>query len=125
MNKLHTYPITNNAKKVELNVMKSALHTTYNTNQIKKHYNSQTPIHKIKKTKWATFTYSGKETRTITKLFKETHIKIAYRTRNTRANTLKLHPQTDKYVKSGIYEMKCQDCPLKYTGQMGRTLHTR
>jgi hypothetical protein len=29
------------------------------------------------KTKWATFTYSGKETRKLTKLFKETQMKIA------------------------------------------------
>jgi hypothetical protein len=31
-------------------------------------------------TKWATCTYSGKETRKIIKLFKETQIKISFRT---------------------------------------------
>jgi hypothetical protein len=30
--------------------------------------------------KWATFTYIGKETRNITKLFKDTKLKIAFRT---------------------------------------------
>jgi hypothetical protein len=33
--------------------------------------------------KWVTFTYTGKETMYITKLFKTTIVKIAYRTRNT------------------------------------------
>jgi len=33
--------------------------------------------------KWATFTYIGKETTYITKLFKHTNIKIAYVTNNS------------------------------------------
>jgi hypothetical protein len=31
----------------------------------------------------------------------------------------------NKYNKSGIYQMKCLDCPLKYIGRTGRTFHTR
>jgi hypothetical protein len=54
------------------------------------------------------FTYNGKETRNIAKLFKETEIKIAYRTRNTIENILKHQPKIDKYGKSGVYAMKCQ-----------------
>jgi hypothetical protein len=42
-----------------------------------------------RKTKWATFTYSGKETRKITKLFKDTQIKIVLKTRNVIQNILK------------------------------------
>jgi hypothetical protein len=45
--------------------------------------------------------------------------------RSTIHNIIKQHPQTDKYNKSGIYQMKCLDCPLKYTGKTGRTFHTR
>jgi hypothetical protein len=66
MNRLHTNPITNKAKKMELNVIKSTLHSNkYNINQIKEHYSSHEqntntdPQHQ--KTKWATFTYSGKK----------------------------------------------------------------
>jgi hypothetical protein len=33
---------------------------------------------------------------------------------------LKYHTQTDKYNNSGIYQMKCLDCPL-----MGRTFNIR
>jgi regulator of PEP synthase PpsR (kinase-PPPase family) len=35
------------------------------------------------KQKWAKFTYVGKETRLITKLFKNTNVKIAFTTNNT------------------------------------------
>jgi hypothetical protein len=53
------------------------------------------------------------------------HIKIAFRTQNTIQNIIKQHPGTDKYNKSGIYQLKCLHCPLKYIGQTGRTFHTR
>jgi hypothetical protein len=77
------------------------------------------------KTKWATFTYSRKTTRKITKLFKETQIKIAYRTLNIIENILKLHPKIGKYEKSDVHAMKCQDCPLKYVSHTGRIFRTR
>jgi hypothetical protein len=35
------------------------------------------------KTKWVTFTYSGREVRKVTNLFRDTNIKVAFRTRNT------------------------------------------
>jgi hypothetical protein len=63
--------------------------------------------------------HSGKETKQITKLFKDTNIKIAYKTRNTIQNLTKQHIQSEKY-NSGIYQLKCQDCPIKYIGQTGR-----
>jgi hypothetical protein len=50
---------------------------------------------------------------------KEAQIKIAYRTRNTIENILELQPKIDKYEKSGVYAIKCQDIPLKYIGQTG------
>jgi hypothetical protein len=38
---------------------------------------------KKKKTQWTKFTYVGKETRAITKAFKNTNMKITYSTNNT------------------------------------------
>jgi hypothetical protein len=35
------------------------------------------------------------------------------------------HAQTDKYNNSGIYQMKCLDCPFKYVGQTGRIFNVR
>jgi hypothetical protein len=52
-------------------------------------------------------------------------MKIAFRTTNTMQNILRHQPQTDKYNRSGIYQMKCLDCPLKYIGQTGRTFNIR
>jgi hypothetical protein len=45
--------------------------------------------------------------------------------KNTINNILKHHTQTDKNNNSGIYQMKCLDCLLKYTGQTGRTFNPR
>jgi hypothetical protein len=45
--------------------------------------------------------------------------------KNTINNILKHHTQIDKYNNSGIYQMKCLDCPLKYIGQNGRTFNQR
>jgi 2-phospho-L-lactate guanylyltransferase (CobY/MobA/RfbA family) len=45
-----------------------------------------------KKKKWVTFTFFGSETRTITKLFKNTDIAISYHTRNN----IKHVPKTKK-----------------------------
>jgi hypothetical protein len=75
--------------------------------------------------KWATFTYIGKETRKITKLFKDRKTKIAFRTRNNIQNIVRQHPQKDEYSDRGIYQMKCLGCPFKYIGQTGSTFHTR
>jgi hypothetical protein len=41
------------------------------------------------KGKWATFTYFGPETRTITNLFQNTNLKIAHKTTNTIKQHLK------------------------------------
>jgi hypothetical protein len=76
--------------------------------------------------KWATFTYYSSSVRTITKLFRNTNVKVAYRTTNTIKNLLK--PKItikDIYDQSGVYQLSCNDCPLKYIGQTGRTFNTR
>jgi hypothetical protein len=48
------------------------------------------------KTKGATFTYIGKEAKTIIKFFKETSIKTAFRTWNTIQNIINPYSQMDK-----------------------------
>jgi hypothetical protein len=113
-----------------LKTIKNTLHNNkYNINldteQHKKHNTIKNTDPQHQKIKCATFTYSGKETRKITKLFKDTEIKMAFRTRNTIQNIVKHPTQMDKYGESGIYHMKCLDCPLKYIAQTGRAFHTR
>jgi hypothetical protein len=76
--------------------------------------------------KWITFTFTGKETRYITKLFRNSNIKPAFWTTNTVRNQLLPQPQkSDKFSKEGVYKLKCKDCPLQYIDQTGRTFHTR
>ena len=77
---------------------------------------------------FATFTYIGKETRFVTKLFKHTNVRIAYRTQNTIGKLLRHHHNPkydDHFDKSGIYELTCPDCDKKYVGQTDRSFRTR
>jgi hypothetical protein len=76
-------------------------------------------------TKRVTFTHSGKEVREVTKIFRDTRTKVAFQTRNTIQDTSRPWPQINKYRRSGIYQMKCLDCPLQSIGRMGRIFNTR
>jgi hypothetical protein len=68
----------------------------------------------------------GRETRTVTKLFRNTNIHIAYKRRNTIQKHLQMkNVNPDKYSQSGIYEIKCNSCLLKYIGQTGINFRTR
>jgi hypothetical protein len=114
--RLNTYPISEDAKETELNIIKTHYITTImktvSLTKTEHRHQPTTPNNKM-----GHFHISGKGTRIITKLFKDTQIKIAFRTQNTIQNVVKHHPRTDKCSISGIYQMKCLDCPLKYTGR--------
>jgi hypothetical protein len=78
---VYTYSITKEAKERELNIIKRTLHN--NKYKPRQRYPNQHKHKKItdpqqRKTKWAAFTYNGKETKKIMKLFKETQIKVAF-----------------------------------------------
>jgi hypothetical protein len=80
----------------------------------------------LKKREWATFTYTGRETTFITKLFKHTNIRIAYRTNNNLLHHLTQSPHSqDIYTHSGVYKLTCPDCEEAYIGQTGRDFRTR
>jgi hypothetical protein len=75
-----------------------------------------------KKNKWAKFTYVGRETRCITKLFRNTNVKIAYTTNNNLGKLLSTQTaqKRNKYYYSGVYQLTCPTCNKKYMGQTGR-----
>src|SRR5215475_13756238 len=77
--------------------------------------------------RWAKFTYVGKETRLITKLFKNTNIKVTFTSDNTIENRLTTKHKNDQnmYDKNGVYQLTCPDCEKKYTGQTGRPFKVR
>jgi hypothetical protein len=70
---------------------------------------------------WHKLTYIGKETRAITKVFKNTKIRVTYSTNNTlrKLLTKKHHPNRNKYENSRIYQITRPTCNMKYTGQTG------
>jgi hypothetical protein len=73
------------------------------------------------------FTYIGRETRYITKLFKDTFLKVAYTTNNNLGKLLetqKTH-KPNKFDKNGVYQLTCPTCHNKYAGQTGRPFHVR
>jgi hypothetical protein len=62
----------------------------------------------------------GKETTYITNKFRQTDLRIAYRTNNTIHNHLihRIH-HPDKFSSSGIYKLTRPDCRKAYVGQTG------
>jgi hypothetical protein len=75
-------------------------------------------------TKWATFTYTTPQIRKITNVFKQTNVKIAYKTNNTilqltRPTTNTPIPPHDN---SGGYALTCNACRKVYVGQTSRSL---
>jgi hypothetical protein len=77
--------------------------------------------------KWAKFTYIGRETRHVTKLFRNTQVEVTYTTNSRTENLLHYNVtgETNKYEKSGIYQLSCPMCDKKYIGQTGRPFHVR
>jgi hypothetical protein len=105
--------MTKEAKKKELSIMQDTLYNNKYNKDVgvidphQRKHNENTYLLQ-QKTKWAAFTYNGKETIKITK---EAQMKVAFRTRNTI-------PPTDRQVriKNDVYQIKHMDCPLKYIG---------
>jgi hypothetical protein len=140
-NRLISYYLNEIDKNHEYETIKHILHNKYdpklldkfistrNTNLQTQHDTHTTPPKQ--KTKWSTFTYTDPQTKFITKIFKNTNIRIAYKTNNTIKKLLTHHTQncstpiTNKFNKSGIYQLICPDCNMKYIGQTGRSFLTR
>jgi len=72
--------------------------------------------------KWATYTYHSPKVRMITNLFKQTDIKIAFKSTSTlqQLNKPKFQDTTQEQDKSGIYKMTCKTCNKAYIGQTSR-----
>ena len=63
----------------------------------------------------------------ITNLFKQTDIKIAFKSTNTLQQLIKPKAQdtTQEHDKSGIYKLTCKTCNKVYIGQTSRNLTIR
>jgi hypothetical protein len=77
--------------------------------------------------KWTTFTYHSHKVRKITNLFRQTDIKIAFRSTNTiqqQTRTLYRETTTD-HNKSGICKLQYKTCNKAYIGQTKRITSIR
>jgi hypothetical protein len=79
---MNAYPITQESKSNELQIIRSALqdnhyyqHIIHQTHEQKLNSTTRSSP-QIQKSKWANFTYSGIDTRIITKIFKNRNVKI-------------------------------------------------
>jgi len=63
----------------------------------------------------------------VNKLFKNTNVKVAYRTKNNLGKLLKPHKtlKPDKYEKSGVYQLERLTYHKTYIGQTGRPFRVR
>jgi len=74
--------------------------------------------------KWITFTFYSPVIRRITNLFKDTNIKIAFRTTNTIQQQLSTR-KSNQTNPSDIYKIQCNNCNKTYIGQTGGSISTR
>ena len=116
-NRLNTYDLEKEEHEHELNI----IHILHNNSFPIKHQKPQ--IHTLAQKKlsqtlkhsWATFTYVGKETSYITNIFRQTDLRIAFRTNNTIGNLLTQNkPFPDKFSLSGVYKLACPECQKAY-----------
>jgi hypothetical protein len=123
---MNTYKLNDDNKHNEQQIIEQIVVSNGFGMSIVKHINKprQRRSDKNNKELWAKFTYFGKETRAITRLFKDTPIRVAYKVNNTINRRLAPKPENtciqQQYEKSGIYSLTCPDCNMKYVGQTDR-----
>jgi len=128
-NRINTYSLDHTEKQTETNVVKQIVgNNKFDTSILSRINGEKTKRERdSQKGRWAKFTYCGKETRLVMKLFKNTNVKVVCRTKNNLGKLLKPQniPKPDKYKKNGIYQLECLTCHKKYTGQPGRPFRVR
>ena len=78
-------------------------------------------------TRWAKLTYVGRQTKFTTKLFKNSNLKVSFKTENTVGNLLTQNRNINpnKFNKCGVRLLTCHDCNRKYIGQTDRPFRIR
>ena len=127
--RLHKYePSSENREKESKTLQQILVHNGYDDSTLRNLSNKKTANleNKSNRKQWVKFTYIGKETRAITKAFRNTSVNISLST-NTLSNliTIRCHSNKNKYDNSSVYQLTCPTCHKKYTGQTGRSFNTR
>ena len=133
--RINTYELSKDKKQTVIDTIKymlrnnsydvSILDKMMKEQGMEKHIRQQSPEHP--KPKWAKFTYTGNVTRTITKLFRHSPVKMAFTTKNNLIKILQNNTteEDNKYTRSGVYQLKCSNCGKIYVGQTGRPFSIR
>jgi hypothetical protein len=108
-NKMNTYQLPQFKEKQEENTIIQILsNSKYDPSILGRiKHKKEKPKQDNKKHRWAIFTYTGRETLFITKIFKKTNVKIVFSTNNTIERILSNKPEqtTNIYDKSEIYQL--------------------
>jgi hypothetical protein len=130
LRRLKTLPISNDKKSIERNIITQITHDNGYTHELVKQLNmleqkQDNTLEPVRK-KWTTFTHFSQAIRKINNIFKNTQLHISFCPINTIAKYTSGHstPQSD-LQKSGIYEIQCHTCNLRYIGQTSRDVITR
>jgi len=132
-NRMTSLPLTTDRKETEwqkiLAIAENNKFPIHLITRLKRHTQHKTNTDKTdnKNKKWATFTYHSHEVRKITNLFKQTNIKIAFRSTNMiqQQTRPKNRETTPNHNKSGNYKLLCKTCNKAYIGQASRNLSLR
>jgi hypothetical protein len=91
------------------NIRQILLNNKYSSSSLEKFNRQKRTEQDTQRKKWAKFIYIGKETSFITK--------IAFTIDNTFEKCLSIRQETpqNKFNRSGIYQLTCPECKLKYT----------
>jgi hypothetical protein len=130
-NILNTYPLSTKNKSIEKATIQQILHKNkYNytvlTNNPKSNNTSNSQSATPESKKRAIFTYTGPNTRAITRIFQKAGLLTAFTTKHSIGKLLRPTSNTvDKYNNCGLYQLECGDCGLQYVGQTGRPFRIR
>jgi hypothetical protein len=129
-NRLNPYQLHRDEYEQEDNIIQNILHNNsfpIRPQKSSTHRHKHTASPPTPNLKWATFTYTGRETTYITNVFKHSNIKIAFHTRNSILSHLTNHTHThrNQYSSSGFYKLPCPDCNKAYIGQTDRNFSIR
>ena len=91
-----------------------------------KHKNEKKKKQKQKQKQNGPHLHVRRQTKFINKLYKNTNLKISLKYENTIGKLLTQNNKNtnfNKFNKSGVYQLTCQDCNKKYIGQTGRPFY--
>jgi hypothetical protein len=124
--RIHTYDLDPVNKQKDINTVKQIVHNNKYSKSIVRKARNNKPKHQqgCQNSKRATFTYEGRETRLITKLFSNTNIKIAHITNNNLGKLLNARRAVkaeSKFDKNGVFQLTCPTRHKKYIGQTDKS----